>query len=174
MQNFKSPPDTTANSSLKQADPPSKTRWRHSESKGAGTMKCCLNKVWFFPVCMYYSLQLASSFSKYEALFPPWGITYAGITKCAATWLLGTQGLCERSSILRTAMTTLHSEGLLTGSEGLISVPRSCAIPDPSSLGILKRKSYLTHFCNKVNYSRGVIAPEYVYQPSPASLPRAS
>lgn len=73
------------------------------EFKKASTEKCCLNIV-ISPVGMCYTLELISRVSKNEAFFLPWGVAYACVAKCTATWLTVVQGYCGRSGLLGKAL----------------------------------------------------------------------
>lgn len=56
------------------------------------------------PVGMCYTLELISRVSKNEAFFLPWGVAYACVAKCTATWLIVVQGCCGRSGLLGKAL----------------------------------------------------------------------
>lgn len=73
------------------------------EFKKASTEKCFLNIV-ISPVGMCYTLELIPRVSKNEAFFLPWGIAYACVAKCTATWLIVVQGYCGRSGLLGKAL----------------------------------------------------------------------
>lgn len=73
------------------------------EFKKASTEKCCLNIV-ISPVDTCYTLELIPRVSKNEAFFLPWGIAYACMAKCTATWLVVVQGHCGRSGLLGKAL----------------------------------------------------------------------
>lgn len=56
------------------------------------------------PVDMCYTLELIPRVSKNEAFFLPWGVAYACVAKCTATWLVVVQGYCGRSGLLGKAL----------------------------------------------------------------------
>lgn len=126
-----------------------------------------LTRSFSFPVDICYTLQWKSGFSKNEALFLPWGITYAGMTKCMTTWSLGAERLCGRSGLIRAALQTLYSEDLSAWPVGSILVLGVCAILDLSLAMACLEKSISYHFYNKLNYSRVLVISEHIDQAPP-------